>query len=89
MKTNVNYNTYKVWKWLLEVELPSLYEHETKKMDVRHVKNFHNHLGKQACTSDLKSRLEKRIMDKPENPMKSPDLSFMEFSDLGVSNNGF
>jgi hypothetical protein len=81
VKLNSKYYIKKVLKPLLEEEVPKLYGDETNKVVVHHDQaSSHTSRETAAYGLDLKSRLGIRIM---EIPVKSPDLTPMDFFGFG------
>jgi len=84
VKINSHYYIEEVLKPWLEVEIPKLYGNDTKNVVVHH-DQASSHMSKEtaAYAAGLKSRLGITILDKSEIPVKSPDISPMDFFGFG------
>jgi len=84
VKINSHYYINEVMKPWLEVEVQKKYGKETSKVTVHHdLASSHTSKETAAYAADLKSRLGISIMKNSEIPVKSPDLSPMDFFGFG------
>jgi hypothetical protein len=84
VKINSKYYIEDVLKPLLETEVKKLYGEDMKKVVVHHDQAFsHTSRETAAYAADLKFRTGITIMNNSEIPVKSPDLSPMDFFGFG------
>jgi histone-lysine N-methyltransferase SETMAR len=84
VKLNSKYYIYEVSKQLLEDEVQKRYGEEANKVVVHHDQaSSHTSRETAAYAANLKDRLGISIMDNSDIPVKSPDLSPMDFFGFG------
>lgn len=84
VKVNSDYYITRILKPLLEVELPKLYPGELSKITVHH-DQAPSHISKKTAlyAENLKAKLGITIMQKRDIPVKSPDVSPLDFFGFG------